>query len=68
MGTLYNSCCWGATKGSHSQFSCATFFEQPEFDFDLKFLGGDIGALPGIEKMIDVSLSFSMITSDLCSV
>jgi len=29
--------------------------EQPDFDFDLKFLGGDIGALPGVEKMIDVS-------------
>lgn len=29
--------------------------EQPDFDFDLKFLGGDVGALPGVEKMIDVS-------------
>jgi hypothetical protein len=29
--------------------------EQPELGFDLKFLGGDIAALPGVEKMIDVS-------------
>jgi len=28
--------------------------EQPDFDFDLKFLGGDVAALPGVEKMIDV--------------
>lgn len=33
--------------------------EQPDFDFDLKFLGGDIGAVPGVEKMIDVSSRFS---------
>jgi hypothetical protein len=29
--------------------------EQPELGFDLKFLGGDVAALPGVEKLIDVS-------------
>ncbi len=29
--------------------------EQPELGFDLNFLGGDVAALPGVEKMIDVS-------------
>ena len=33
-------------------------FEQPDFDFEIKFLGGDINLMPGVEKMIDVSAAF----------
>ncbi len=38
-------CCWVV-------LDCV---EQPELGFDLKFLGGDVAALPGVEKLIDVS-------------
>ncbi|KAG0617318.1 hypothetical protein M758_5G181100 [Ceratodon purpureus] len=37
--------------------------EPPDFDFDLKFLGGDIGALPGVEKMIDNSIRTALMDS-----
>jgi hypothetical protein len=37
--------------------------EPPDFDFDLKFLGGDVGALPGVEKMIDSSIRTSLVDS-----
>jgi hypothetical protein len=41
--------------------------EQPDFDFDLDFLGGDIASVPGVEKMIDVSAPF-MSPSVVCHV
>lgn len=31
-------------------------FQQPDFKFDMKFLGANIRYLPGVEKMIDVSV------------
>jgi Ca2+-dependent lipid-binding protein len=37
--------------------------EPPDFDFDLKFLGGDIGAVPGLEKMIDNSIRTALMDS-----
>jgi hypothetical protein len=37
--------------------------EPPDFDFDLKFLGGDVGALPGVEKMIDNSIRTALMDS-----
>jgi hypothetical protein len=37
--------------------------EPPDFDFDLKFLGGDIGAIPGVEKMIDSSIRTAVMDS-----
>ncbi|XP_024367897.1 synaptotagmin-5 isoform X2 [Physcomitrium patens] len=37
--------------------------EPPEFDFDLKFLGGDVGMVPGVEKMIDNSIRTALMDS-----
>ncbi|CAM6044581.1 unnamed protein product [Sphagnum compactum] len=37
--------------------------EPPELGFDLKFLGGDIAALPGVEKMIDNSIRTALVDS-----
>jgi len=37
--------------------------EAPDFDFDLKFLGGDVAALPGVEKMIDNSIRTALMDS-----
>jgi hypothetical protein len=42
-------------QGSFRVLGVPDCVEQPELGFDLKFLGGDIAALPGVEKMIDVS-------------
>ncbi|CAK9225458.1 unnamed protein product [Sphagnum troendelagicum] len=37
--------------------------EQPELGFDLKFLGGDVAALPGVEKLIDNSIRTALMDS-----
>ncbi|KAL3689291.1 hypothetical protein R1sor_015600 [Riccia sorocarpa] len=33
---------------------------QPDLDFNLKFLGGDLGALPGVDKLIDDSIRMAL--------
>ncbi|BBN09194.1 hypothetical protein MPTK1_4g17950 [Marchantia polymorpha subsp. ruderalis] len=38
-----------------------SFSEAPDLDFNLKFLGGDIGALPGVEKLIDDSIRSALL-------
>ncbi|KAH8960904.1 hypothetical protein BDL97_05G022100 [Sphagnum fallax] len=37
--------------------------EPPELGFDLKFLGGDVAALPGVEKLIDNSIRTALMDS-----
>ncbi|KAL2631426.1 hypothetical protein R1flu_016112 [Riccia fluitans] len=37
------------------------FSEAPDLDFNLKFLGGDLGALPGVDKLIDDSIRMALL-------